>query len=42
MIDWTTVKNPAFDVTPIEYVAGYIAEGGILKKNREELKLSLQ
>jgi len=32
MPDWTTVKNPAFDVTPKAYVAGYITEKGIIKK----------
>lgn len=31
MPDWTTVKNPAFDVTPKAYVAGYITEEGIIK-----------
>jgi translation initiation factor eIF-2B subunit alpha/methylthioribose-1-phosphate isomerase len=28
----TKVKNPAFDVTPKEYVTGYITEDGIFKK----------
>lgn len=32
MPDWVTVKNPAFDVTPAEYVEGYITENGIIKK----------
>ena len=32
MPDWTTVKNPAFDVTPKAYVTGYITEEGIIKK----------
>ena len=32
MPDYTKVKNPAFDVTPAKYVAGYITEGKILKK----------
>ena len=32
MPEWTTVRNPAFDVTPREYVAGYITEDGIVKK----------
>ena len=32
MPDWTTVKNPAFDVTPAKYVTGYITEEGIIKK----------
>lgn len=32
MPDWTTVKNPAFDVTPKAYVTGYITEKGIIKK----------
>jgi methylthioribose-1-phosphate isomerase len=26
------VKNPAFDVTPKEYVMGYITEDGIKKR----------
>ncbi len=28
---WVSVKNPAFDVTPADYVTGYITEEGILK-----------
>ncbi|GAG15194.1 unnamed protein product, partial [marine sediment metagenome] len=32
MPDWTKVKNPAFDVTPKEYVTGFITENGIIKK----------
>ncbi|MCK4365386.1 MAG: S-methyl-5-thioribose-1-phosphate isomerase [Thermoplasmatales archaeon] len=32
MPDYTKVKNPAFDVTPAKYVAGYITEDEILKK----------
>ena len=32
MPDWTIVKNPAFDVTPVKYVAGYITEEGVIKK----------
>ena len=32
MPDWTTVKNPAFDVTPAKYVTSYITEEGIIKK----------
>ncbi len=32
MPDWTTVKNPAFDVTPKAYVTGYITEEGIITK----------
>ena len=32
MPDYTKVKNPAFDVTPAKYVAGYITEEKILKK----------
>ena len=31
MPEWTTVKNPAFDVTPTKYVTGYITEDGIVK-----------
>ena len=31
MPKWTTVKNPAFDVTPKRYVTGYITEEGIQK-----------
>jgi translation initiation factor eIF-2B subunit alpha/methylthioribose-1-phosphate isomerase len=29
--EWTTVKNPAFDVTPAKYVTGYITEDRIVK-----------
>ncbi len=32
MPDYTKVKNPAFDVTPAEYVTGYITEEKITKK----------
>jgi S-methyl-5-thioribose-1-phosphate isomerase len=32
MPDYTKVKNPAFDVTPAKYVAGYITEEKIMKK----------
>jgi translation initiation factor eIF-2B subunit alpha/methylthioribose-1-phosphate isomerase len=32
MPDYTKVRNPAFDVTPAKYVAGYITEKKILKK----------
>jgi S-methyl-5-thioribose-1-phosphate isomerase len=32
MPDYTNVRNPAFDVTPAKYVAGYITEEKILKK----------
>jgi translation initiation factor eIF-2B subunit alpha/methylthioribose-1-phosphate isomerase len=32
MPNWTKVKNPAFDVTPKEYVTGYITEDGVFKK----------
>jgi len=32
MPDWTKVKNPAFDVTPKEYVTGFITEDAIIKK----------
>jgi len=31
MPEWASVKNPAFDVTPAEYVTGYITEEGIIK-----------
>jgi len=31
MPEWTSVKNPAFDVTSAEYVTGYITEEGITK-----------
>ena len=31
MPEWTTVKNPAFDVTPTKYVTGYITEDGVKK-----------
>ena len=31
MPDYTKVKNPAFDVTPKKFVAGYITEDGIKK-----------
>ena len=36
MPDYTEVKNPAFDVTPANYVTGYITEEKILK-NLDEL-----
>ena len=32
MPDWTKVCNPAFDVTPKEYVTGYITEEKIMKE----------
>jgi len=32
MPDWTQVRNPAFDVTPKEYVTGFITENGVIKK----------
>ena len=32
MPDWVAVKNPAFDITPHQYVTGYITEEGIQKK----------
>ena len=32
MPDWTEVRNPAFDVTPFQYVTGYITEEKIIKK----------
>jgi len=32
MPDSTKVRNPAFDVTPKDYVKGYITEEGIMKK----------
>jgi translation initiation factor eIF-2B subunit alpha/methylthioribose-1-phosphate isomerase len=31
MPEWISVKNPAFDVTPKEYVTSYITEEGIIK-----------
>jgi translation initiation factor eIF-2B subunit alpha/methylthioribose-1-phosphate isomerase len=31
MPEWTMVKNPAFDVTPAKYVAGFITEEGVIK-----------
>jgi len=31
MPDWVNVKNPAFDVTPNNYVTGFITENGIEK-----------
>lgn len=31
MPEWVQVKNPAFDVTPTQYVTGYITENGIQK-----------
>jgi len=35
MPDWTKVRNPAFDVTPSEYVTGYITEEGIFENLKE-------
>ena len=32
MPEWTTIKNPAFDVTPAKYVTGYITEECVIKK----------
>jgi len=32
MPDWTQVRNPAFDVTPKDYVTGFITEKGIINK----------
>jgi S-methyl-5-thioribose-1-phosphate isomerase len=32
MPDWVMVKNPAFDITPHQYVTGYITEDGIQNK----------
>ena len=32
MPEWIPVRNPVFDVTPAEYVAGYITEDRITKK----------
>ncbi len=29
MPDWLSIKNPAFDVTPHNYVTGYITENGV-------------
>jgi methylthioribose-1-phosphate isomerase len=31
------VCNPAFDVTPAEYVTGLITEYGLIRANREDL-----
>jgi methylthioribose-1-phosphate isomerase len=35
MPDWIKVRNPAFDVTPSEYVTGYITEEGIFENLKE-------
>ena len=32
MPEWIKVKNPAFDVTPVDFVTGYITEKGIITK----------
>jgi methylthioribose-1-phosphate isomerase len=32
MPDYTKVKNPAFDITPVKYITGFITEDGIIKK----------
>jgi translation initiation factor eIF-2B subunit alpha/methylthioribose-1-phosphate isomerase len=32
MPEWIKVKNPAFDVTPVDFVTGYITENGIITK----------
>ncbi|UCD14731.1 MAG: S-methyl-5-thioribose-1-phosphate isomerase [Thermoplasmatales archaeon] len=32
MPEWTAVRNPAFDVTTVDYVTCYITEEGIIKK----------
>ena len=32
MPEWVSVKNPAFDVTPHEFVSGYITENGVMKR----------
>jgi methylthioribose-1-phosphate isomerase len=37
MPDYTKVKNPAFDVTPVKYVTGYITEEKIIKKGSGRL-----
>jgi len=34
-------KNPAFDVTPAKYITGIITEKGIVKADREEIKMLL-
>ncbi|HOE67815.1 MAG TPA: hypothetical protein PLO62_14945, partial [Candidatus Hydrogenedentes bacterium] len=34
--DGVKVYNPAFDVTPAEYIAGIITERGILRRPFEE------
>jgi S-methyl-5-thioribose-1-phosphate isomerase len=39
MPNWVTVKNPAFDITPHQYVTGYITEEGIRKKIEKENRL---
>jgi len=33
----TSVKNPAFDITPAKYITGLITEKGIIKANKEEI-----
>ena len=33
-------KNPAFDVTPAKYITGIITEKGIIKANKEEIKIT--
>jgi len=32
MPKWVNVKNPSFDITPCEYITGYITEKGVFKK----------
>ena len=34
----SSVKNPAFDVTPAKYITGIITEKGVIKANKEEIK----
>ena len=34
----SSVKNPAFDVTPAKYITGIITEKGIIKANKEGIK----
>jgi translation initiation factor eIF-2B subunit alpha/methylthioribose-1-phosphate isomerase len=37
MPDFIKVKNPAFDVTPNNYVSGFITENGVIDKNKIRL-----
>ena len=34
----SSAKNPAFDVTPAKYIAGFITEKGIIKADKNEIK----